>query len=964
MRKLSLYNTTKRTFYLFFFFIILCPQKGIAQENKKAFLEDSIFQKFTNTTALKQGAAITYYIATWKDAPPTSIKIVRQLAANVAIVALHDGDAFKIQKQLKMAVANDNWKLTPSAEQMLSKNKNVTQSFILASQSIDALIAVLTEKYAQIKIQYVNRPSNAAVVKCSSQYLKETLLPLKEVIFIDVVKEAHNEAGIIGYNRSFHGINAVDYRIPGANGKNIVAGIKEQGIDERDIDIWKRILPSPLAAPAQSYHATIIASIIGGAGNSSYEGRGIAWGCTFFPSSFSNLFADDAAILNSNRVSVQNHSYGTAIQQFYGAEAVSYDALAWLNKSYIAVMSAGNQGDAFATDGQYANLPGYANLTGNFKMAKNIITVGAMDKTENIPAQSSAGPLYDGRLAPQLTAHGPNGTSDAAAIVSGTIAVMQQVYADSNNGTLPQASLIKAILYNTADDIYNKGIDYKTGYGLLNSYAAIKAVQQKYYDEGTVSPGQQWKKTISVPANAANLKVTLSWTDSIATLNNNKALINDLDLEVTELKSGIIYHPWVLSTTTHIDSLAKAPVQKRDSLNTAEQVSIQLPAAGNYEISVKGTTISSMPVPFHIAYNTDTLNTFYFTSPQHASDVNRAENEILTIRWKTFVRDSQEKGDLYISYDDGTNWQMLEQSVSLTNNKHQWYIKDTSSIAVLKMQTGFGSFLSNRFVISPITKPAVDFNCVDSFRLSWNKHIYASGYKLYALTESPYLEHLLTVTDTFIVLNRAAYPSLVYAVEPVLSNGVAAARSPAVNINMQGVQCFYKTLNYNVLDYNKINLLLELSVATYADSVFFDEVTATGQFLQTYGGQKASNNSLHYTQMIVEVPAGITYFRSRIKLKNGAFVYTDIIPVLTSGKKSLLFYPNPASRTQPLNYVLQQGIPTSSKLQLFDANGRLLKNYTSMPGTINISAFSPGVVIYKLLNSKNETLETGKIIIR
>jgi hypothetical protein len=54
------------------------------------------------------------------------------------------------------------------------------------------------------------------------------------------------------------------------------------------------------------------------------------------------------------------------------------------------------------------------------------------------------------------------------------------------------------------------------------------------------------------------------------------------------------------------------------------------------------------------------------------------------------------------------------------------------------------------------------------------------------------------------------------------------------------------------------------------------------------------NNNLIYNQLVNEVPAaGITYLRGRIKLKNGAVVYTDIIPVLTSGKKSILFYPNP-----------------------------------------------------------------------
>ena len=118
------------------------------------------------------------------------------------------------------------------------------------------------------------------------------------------------------------------------------------------------------------------------------------------------------------------------------------------------------------------------------------------------------------------------------------------------------------------------GIDYKTGYGLLNSYAAIKSIQQKEYDGSLLSQGQQWTKTISVPANAAQLKVTLCWTDSAAAPNNNRALINDLDMELMHVGSGTIYKPWGLSAAPHVDSLAKLPVRKRDSLNTAEQISI------------------------------------------------------------------------------------------------------------------------------------------------------------------------------------------------------------------------------------------------------------------------------------------------------------------------------------------------------------------------------------------------------
>lgn len=932
-------------------------------QNRKGFSNDSIFEKYTSIrTEFQQNKP--YYIIEKRKNLPSFMRIARKLSENILVVAVDNKNEYQLlSQQGKLASAKDIWKLSPQLEKQTESKKNIRQNFILTAFNLDTLLSALQANKGELTIISVNRPSQSIVVNCSPRFMKETLVGLKEVIFLDAAAEPHPETRIIGYDRSFHGINAVDLLIPGANGKNIVAGVKEQKMDENDIDLRERVLPSPLASGTTSQHATVIASIIGGAGNSGYQGKGLAWACSFFPSSFSNLFADDEATLEANKVSVQNHSYGTVIQQFYGAEAVSYDQLAWHNKNYVAVMSAGNQGEAVATEGPYANLPGFANLTGNFKMAKNVITVGAIDNKENIPVQSSAGPLYDGRLAPQLTALGPNGTSDAAAIVSGTVTVMQQIYADGNSGALPPASLIKAVLYNTADDIYRTGIDYKTGYGLLNSYAAIKAIEEKKFDGGTVQNGEQWTKTISVPANIAELKITLAWTDSAASVNNNKAIGNDLDLDVTEKNSGAVYQPWVLSTAPNADSLTKPPTRKRDSLNTAEQVSIRLPGAGDYQVRVTGTAVGTSPVPFHLSYQLDTLNTFRFTSPLQAADATRNEYGTIAIRWKTFVADSAQKGALLISYDNGTTWQPLAQAVRLLDNHFSWQAPDTAAIALLKMETAFGSFLSPSFVLSNPTRVQVEFNCADSFLLSWNKHFNATTYRIYTLTDSAYLKPVLVSSDTALLLQRALFPSRVYAVEPVLTSGLPAPRSAAQDIDLLGVKCFYRTLNYYLLDQNHVNIQVELSATAFIDSVFFENVSAAGELLQLYGGAKVVNNISIYTQAASNIRSGVTYLRGRIKLKNGTTVYTDIVPLLTSGKKFIWFYPIPAQRNGELNYVLQQGIPTSSKLQFFDVNGRLLRSYSSMPDKIELRGFSAGMVLYKLLSEEGETLETGKLLI-
>jgi len=942
--------------------ILLMQLSLVAQVDAKA-REDSLFAVYSAAGGRLFTSDKPYYIAAWKDKPVAGLTVIRQLDEHTAIIALDNATALaNLVDLLRLAPANDRWKLSPVASLLFGSTKPATSSYILSGLSLDAVLAAIVPYESQVSVLQTDKLSNSVVVKTSGGLILEKLLRSKEIIFIDAMTSPHTEVNIIGYNRSFHGINVLDYSIPGANGKNIVAGIKEQRMDTEDIDLQQRVLPSTIAAPAIESHATVIASIIGGAGNSFYDGRGLASSCRFFPSSFSNLFADDVSILNANRVTVQNHSYGTVIQSFYGAEAVSYDAQTWANKNMLHVFSAGNRGTAVATDGSYANIPGYANLTGNFKMAKNVITVGAIDNKENLPAESSAGPLYDGRMAPQLIALGPNGTSDAAAVVSGTIAVLQQVYADSNSQTIPPASLVKATLFNTADDMYRSGIDHRTGYGLLNSAAAVRSVLQRKYDGGTLSQGQQWVKNISVPANAASFKITLAWTDSTALVNNFKALINDLDLEVTELSTGTVYKPWVLSSSPHIDSLVKLPIRKRDSLNTAEQVSLVFPSAGTYEVKVTGTAVLSS-VSFYIAYGIDTLHTFHFTSPQHTSDVNRAENENLFIRWKTFVADTNTTGNLYVSYNRGIDWRLVKASHKIYTNKYIWPIKDTSSTGLFKMETPFGDFLSSEFVIHPVTLPEVDFLCADSFRLSWGKHLYASSYRVYTLTDSAYLKPVRTVTDTFTVFNRSIDPTVVYAVEPVLANGLPAARSVALDIRQQGVQCFYKTLFYSLLNGNELDLSLELSIASYTDSVFFERVTAGGQLLQTWGGAVVLHPQRMYQQFVKDLPSGVIFFRARIKLKSGASVFTNIVSVLTSGPKMLLFYPNPAQRTGELFFVLQQGIPADSRLQLFDMTGRMVRNYLSISGRIAVSALPPGLLIYKLVTAEGELLETGKVVV-
>ena len=901
-----------------------------------------------------------YGVVSFKNKLPISFKIIRNLSEHIAIVQIKNLKDFNNHSaEINILPANDNWKFSPSLENEKANDKNIFQKYIVVGSNLKSIL--ISSKY--ISVLSFKENETVAIVKCTKAYLEKNIASLNEITFIDNYIAPQTEINIIGYNRSFHGINGLDYNIPNANGKNIVVGVKEKNMEALDLDLYKRILPSSIAASTTDNHATVISSIIGGAGNSFYTGRGMANACKFFPSTFANLFVDDINILNTNRVTIQNHSYGTIGQQFYGAEAKSYDEQLWANKNLLHIFSAGNRGNSSATEGSYVGIANFANISGNFKMAKNVITVAAVNGVAEVVNESSAGPTYDGRLAPQLTALGPNGTSDAAAMVSGAVAVLQQVYSDSNALQMPTANLVKSILYNTATDIYNKGIDYKTGYGLLNAYEAVRLLQQKKYEVEAIANNQQWTKNISIPTNTANVKITLAWTDSASLLNNNKALINDLDLQLIEIATGTIYRPWVLSSFANIDSLKKLPIKKRDSLNTAEQITIALPIAGNYQIKVIGYNVVPASVPFAIAYNIDTLNTFYFTNPQNTTDVDIQEAEFLNVKWKTFVADTNALGNLSISFNAGANWQLIKQGIKIYKQEYNWQIKDTSTTSVLKMETSFGTFYSKNFIVSRVIRTNVDFLCSDSFRLSWNKHVYATSYKIFSFIDSAYLKPIATITDTFKVFRRTDFQSNVYAVEPILGNGYNAARSVAIDIREQGVACFYKALNYTLLDGNKVELNVEISASQYVDSIYFEEVTANGNLIQTYGAAKVVNGSNIYYQNAAIEKTGLTYFRVKIKLKYGAIIYTDIVSVLTTGKQNILFYPNPATVASGLQYVLQQGLDINNAIQFYDASGRYIKGYKTIPNKIDVNVFPTGVILYKLLDTNFKLIEAGKFII-
>ena len=170
-------------------------------------------------------------------------------------------------------------------------------------------------------------------------------------------------------------VSMPDYLIPGANGPS---GPWESRNSRCRWPTWifiKQVLPSSIAAAATDNHATVIASIIGGR-QTVLRWQGIANGCSsFFPSSFS-IYLQILRFLNANNVAVETILTAQLSSSFTAPKRwVMMRKHGWYIQNN-ACFSAGNRQPVCHDDGKYANITGFANLTGNFKMAKNIITVG------------------------------------------------------------------------------------------------------------------------------------------------------------------------------------------------------------------------------------------------------------------------------------------------------------------------------------------------------------------------------------------------------------------------------------------------------------------------------------------------------------------------------------------------------------------------------------------------------------
>ena len=787
---------------------------------------------------------------------------------------------------------NDNPKLAPGLLNEIRSTKIKEKLLLEVTIKNDKVPAEIYKPAYQAKKIFESSTFSVYRLFATPGEINAVLAELPGVIFIERGNRIpREELQVSNLDLSVNKINLAHRNFPSINGDGMVVSVKENKPDTTDIDFKGRFLSTNLSSSTVNSHASIMSTMMAGGGNTWHLGKGAAWGSTISSSSFAVLLPDANTAYQQYNISVQNHSYGVGVESYYGADAAAYDASAITNGSLLHIFSSGNSGTSSASTGIYSGLNGFANLTGSFKMAKNILTVGATDSFSIVAALSSKGPAHDGRVKPELVAFGEDGSSGAAALVSGTSLLVQHLYKQVN-GILPPNSLVKAILINSADDVGNAEIDYKNGFGSLNANNALKTLLANRFFSGTVSNSSNQSFTLTVPAGIKKLKATLVWNDPPAAPNAAKALINDLDLELKEMSSGQIWQPWVLNPFPHIDSLLQLAKRRRDTLNNIEQITIDNPVAGDYQLKVTGFSVTSASQNFHIAWQLDSADKFEWQFPTGNDFIFPSVSN--NIRWQS----SFAVANGILEYSTGGNaWQQIQNSIDLGTGHYSWNVPNITSTALLRMTIGSNIFISDSFTVANRTTTGVGFNCPDSFLFYWNKLPGVANYRIYKLG-TKYLEPIAVTSDSFMVLAKTTNPSLHYSVAPIVGNK-EGVKSYTFNYSTQGVECYFRSF-LALLVGNSAQLTISLGTLYNVNKIVLEKFNGA-EYVTLQQIINPSSLLLNLTD--ASLKKGLNVYRVKLELAGGRVIYSSVETVYYFNGAEFIVYPNPVSQYHPITIL-------------------------------------------------------------
>jgi len=601
-------------------------------------------------------------------------------------------------------------------------NKQKVESALVAA---GAVIAV--SKFSSVNVIFINPVSSNII---------NTIATLPFVNYINL--QQLNATAINNKDIATHGFSSIQ-SILGRNlhGRNITVGIGDDANISTHMDFTGRLINRVFDIPR--VHGSHTSGTVAGAGIVNPLYQGMAPKATIVSQSFNDIITNTPTYITDNNMIATNNSYYTGNancpgNNVYDVYSNYADAQLKAYDEVLHVFAAGNDGALSCSSYPTS----FATIKSGWQCAKNVLTVGNLAaSTFTINANSSRGPVADGRIKPEIVANGTlttscftnngygasSGTSMSAPVVTGAAVLLNERYHQLHNAN-PKAALLKALMCNTAEDLGNIGPDFTYGFGMLNSRKAVEAMEAGNY---IVSSTTNTSYPISVPIGVRRLKVLLYWADVAAALPAATTLVNDLDLTVSDNPITSTHLPLVLDPS--IANVNLVATEGADHKNNIEQVVIDNPAAGNFIMNVNAFSLPSGPQEYVLTYQMD-MNGITVEYPFGGETLVPGQTE--NIRWTAF---GDEANTFTVSYstNNGTTWTDINTSVAATACSLSWVVPATISNAYLVRVTrngGAGYMDQSDFNFVVIGQPTVSATvpCEGYVNLSWAAIGSASSY--------------------------------------------------------------------------------------------------------------------------------------------------------------------------------------------------------------------------------------------
>ncbi|MEO7310513.1 MAG: S8 family serine peptidase [Chitinophagaceae bacterium] len=571
-----------------------------------------------------------------------------------------------------------------------------------------------------------------------SHLLAADLTKLASLPFVEYIEPVHpDDQPLNNKSRAMSRANTATAPLVaggyGLTGKGVTVGVGDDGDPTNHIDLQGHVINrNPFY---YQDHGTHVSGTVGGAGIFRNDSRGYAPLAMIVSQLFGGIYLNAGAYIKDYGMVATNNSYGSVTgdstyEGVYDLYSQVLDQQAFLFPELLQVFASGNDGEIAVPPYPF----NFGNVLSGYQSAKNVITVGRTDRTMYASGTSSSGPVRDGRLKPEMMALGEEiispaatgdyasawGTSQAAPAITGGLALLVEQYRKQFTIN-PKAGLMKAVVMNGGLDVGNPGPDFRHGYGILNLERSLDMIKNSHFYSGTIPTAGVQTQTITLPANTARLKIMLYWHDPAAAIYATHTLVNDLDLEVLDAASNIVYPQKLDTLPANVKHL---PATGADHINNSEQVIISNPT-GSYTIRVKGTAVNvNATQEYFVAY--DYLEQGLHLSVPFERDTYRP-GDLCIIHWSDYGTPAN-KRTLEYSVNDGASWTLIDNNISDTVTYYNWTVPtvplietNTARLRLSENGTGF-STLSGRVVIMPGTYQVyapVSEQCEGYCKITW-----------------------------------------------------------------------------------------------------------------------------------------------------------------------------------------------------------------------------------------------------